>query len=58
LGEEGKQSNRTGYILKELDDLDLQAKQLRSEIETMEFEINDMQNKIVGADVIRKFQGL
>ncbi len=53
LGEEGKQSKRAGYILKEIDDLDLQATQLRLEIEAVELEANDLENRIVSADVIR-----
>lgn len=53
LGEDGKKSSQTGYILKELGGLDLQATQLREEIEMMEIEINDLENKIVSAEVIR-----
>ena len=40
-------------ILKELDDLDLQARQLKTLIDVIEFEANDLENKIFSADIIR-----
>ena len=52
LSEGGNQNNRSGYIVKELDDLELQGKQLKSEVEVVEFEANDLENKIVSADII------
>jgi site-specific DNA recombinase len=53
LGEGGSKSNGADYILKELDDLDLQARQLKTVIDVIEFEANDLENKIVSADISR-----
>lgn len=53
LGDGGIKENRAGYVMKELDELDLQAGQLRNEIEGIEFEANDLENKILSADLIR-----
>ena len=52
-GEESK-SSQSGFIVKELEALDIQAKQVKGEIEALEFEINDLDNKIVSADLIRQ----
>ena len=54
LSEEGKRTPRSGYILKELDELDVQSRQLKNEINSIEFEANDIENKIVSADLIRE----
>ncbi len=54
LSEGGAQNNRAGHITRELDSLELQAKQLRTEIETIEFEINGLENKIISAEMIRE----
>lgn len=54
LGEGGALNNRSGYITKELDGLEIQAKQMRKEIEAIEFESNDLENKILSADMIRE----
>ena len=48
-----KKANKSGYILKKLDSLEAQAKQIKSEIETIEFEANDLSNKIISADIIQ-----
>jgi site-specific DNA recombinase len=53
LGGNGKRNNNSGFIVKELDELDLQAGQLRNEIEGIELEANDLENKIMSADLIR-----
>lgn len=53
LGGGGNKEKRVGYVMKELDELDLQAGQLRNEIEGIEFEANDLENKILSADLIR-----
>lgn len=53
LAKAGGTSDRSGYFMKELEELDLQAKQLRKEIEGIEFEANDLENKILSADLIR-----
>jgi len=52
LEDEGKKSSRSGYILQELDKLNIQAEQLKSEITSVEYEANDLENKIVSADII------
>ncbi|MRR07025.1 MAG: hypothetical protein EG828_08785 [Deltaproteobacteria bacterium] len=54
LSEAGSKSNASSLILKELDELELQGRQLKTEIETIEFEANDLENKIVSADIIRE----
>ncbi len=51
---EGERNKQLTYILKELEELDTQAKQLRGEIESIEFESADLENKIVSGDIIKK----
>ena len=54
LSEGGTPSNRSGYLVKQIDDLDIQAKQLREEMESVDFEVNDLENKFLSADLIKE----
>lgn len=54
LGERGVQSPGFDLIIKELDGLVLQGRQLKAEIETIDFETQNLENKIVSADIIRE----
>ncbi len=54
LGESGVKSTGVVSIVKELEELDLQRGQLKAEIEAIEFEIQDRENKIFSADLIRE----
>ena len=52
--EEGSNRNvDDGYIVKEIFNLDIQAGQLKREIEAIGFEANELENKIISADIIR-----
>jgi len=53
LSEGGIASNRSGYLVKQIDDLDIQAGQLREELESVGFEVNDLENKLLSADIIK-----
>lgn len=52
LSELGNSGNQTHYIVNELDELEKQSKQLKEELETICFESNDIENKIVDAEII------
>lgn len=53
LGESGVETKGgVGMIMKELEELGLQREQLRTEIEGIEFQIHDLENKIYSADII------
>ena len=54
LSEGGTASNRSGYLVKQVDALDVQARQLREEMEAVDFEINDLENKLLSADLIKE----
>jgi site-specific DNA recombinase len=53
ISESGK-DGQPGYVLKEIAGLDEQAKQLRKEIDFLDFEIKALEGKIVNADLIRE----
>ena len=53
LSEGGIASNRSGYLVKQIGDLDIQAGQLREELESVGFEVNDLENKLLSADIIK-----
>jgi len=53
LSEGGIASNRSGYLVKQIDDLDIQAGQLLEELESVGFEVNAMENKLLSADIIK-----
>jgi len=42
------------YLVKQLDDLDVQARQLRDKMEAVDLEINDLENKLLSADIIKE----
>ena len=54
LGTEGKKEKGLTYILKELKGLEEQEKELRKEIDYIDFEANNYESKIVNADLIRE----
>lgn len=54
LGESGKKGHKTNYILKEIDELEEQAKQIKKEIDFIDFELNNYESKIINADTIRE----
>ncbi len=53
IGDKGKGGHNTNYLLKELDGLDEQAKQLKKEIDFIDFEANKYQSKIINAETVR-----
>jgi site-specific DNA recombinase len=53
LSEGGIACNRSGYLVKQIDDLDVQTGQLREEMESMGFEVNTLENKLLSADIIK-----
>jgi len=53
IAEEGR-GDRTNLIPDELGDLDEQAKQLKSEVDFINFEANTSETKIISADVVRE----
>ena len=54
LGQEGKKSSKMNFILNKLDDLEKQSKQLILETDLLNFELNNMENKIVNADTVQE----
>ena len=53
LGVLGDGKKKGAYLVKELDDLDIQARQLRERIDTIEFELGGAENRIINAEVVR-----
>jgi site-specific DNA recombinase len=54
LSEGGPTGNRSGYLVKQVNDLDVQAKQLREEMVAVDFEIDELETKILSADIIKE----
>lgn len=54
LGQEGKKSSKMKFILDKLEDLEKQSSQIKTEIDYLDFELNNLQTKIVNADIIRE----
>lgn len=52
LSETGGTGVQTNYIIKEIEALEGQSKQLKSELEIIDFEANEVGNKIVDAEII------
>ncbi|NTW98955.1 MAG: hypothetical protein HGB35_03315 [Geobacteraceae bacterium] len=54
LGQDGNANKRSGYLIKQVDELDIQAGQLRDEMEVVDFEIHDLENKFLSTELIKE----
>ena len=54
LGEGDSTNKRSGYLVKQVEDLDIQATQLREEMESVDFEIHELENKLLSTDIIKE----
>ncbi|NVN91712.1 MAG: hypothetical protein HXX11_14065 [Desulfuromonadales bacterium] len=54
LSEGGATGSSSGYLVKQIEELDVQARQLREELESVSFEIHDLENKFLSAELIKE----
>ncbi len=54
LAEEGKESNQMDFVKRKLEELQKHSKQIKTEIDNLDFEINGLRTKIVHADTVRE----